>query len=67
MSLFCKVDERSWPDDQLPSESQLCDRYGVSPMTVRRAINLLVDQGVVTTERGRGIFVKPMAMGTAAV
>jgi len=54
------------PGDQLPSESQLCDRYGVSPMTVRRAINLLADQGVVVAEQGRGTFVKPVAMGAAA-
>ncbi len=53
------------PGDQLPSESQLCARYGVSPMTVRRAINLLADQGVVTAEQGRGTFVKPVAMGAA--
>lgn len=54
------------PGDQLPSESQLCDRYGVSPMTVRRAINLLADQGVVVAEQGRGTFVKPVAMGAAS-
>lgn len=54
------------PGDQLPSESQLCDRYGVSPMTVRRAINMLADQGVVVAEQGRGTFVKPVAMGAAA-
>jgi DNA-binding GntR family transcriptional regulator len=54
------------PGDQLPSESQLCDRYGVSPMTVRRAINILIDQGVVTAEQGRGTFVKPVAMGAAS-
>ena len=54
------------PGDQLPSESQLCDRYRVSPMTVRRAINLLADQGVVTAEQGRGTFVKPVAMGAAS-
>lgn len=54
------------PGDQLPSESQLCDRYSVSPMTVRRAINLLVDQGVVVAEQGRGTFVKPVAMGAAS-
>ncbi|MCB2179933.1 GntR family transcriptional regulator [bacterium] len=54
------------PSDQLPSEAQLCERYGVSPMTVRRAINILVDQGFVITEQGRGTFVKPIAMGSAA-
>jgi DNA-binding GntR family transcriptional regulator len=54
------------PGDQLPSEAQLCKRYGVSPMTVRRAINMLVDQGIVITEQGRGTFVKPIAMGEAS-
>jgi DNA-binding GntR family transcriptional regulator len=53
------------PGDQLPSEAQLCERYDVSPMTVRRAINLLVDQGFVIAEQGRGTFVKPVAMGAA--
>lgn len=53
------------PGDQLPSEAQLVERYGVSPMTVRRAINLLVDQGVVIAEQGRGTFVKPVAMSAA--
>lgn len=54
------------PGDRLPSEAQLCQRYGVSPMTVRRVINILAEQGVVTTEQGRGTFVKPMELGTAA-
>ena len=54
------------PGDQLPSESQLCERYGVSPMTVRRAINMLADQGVVVAEQGRGTFVKAVAMGAAS-
>ncbi|HSD84778.1 MAG TPA: GntR family transcriptional regulator [Anaerolineae bacterium] len=53
------------PGDQLPSESQLCERYGVSPMTVRRAMNSLIDQGVVTAAQGRGTFVKPVALGAA--
>lgn len=53
------------PGDRLPSEAQLCERYGVSPMTVRRAINILVDQGVVIAEQGRGTFVKPLELGTA--
>jgi len=53
------------PGDQLPSEAQLCRRYGISPMTVRRSINLLADQGVVNTAQGRGTFVKPLELGTA--
>lgn len=53
------------PGDRLPSESQLCERYEVSPMTVRRVINILADQGVVIAEQGRGTFVKPLELGTA--
>jgi len=53
------------PGDQLPSESQLCKRYEVSPMTVRRGMNILIDQGVVVAEQGRGTFVKPVAMSAA--
>jgi DNA-binding GntR family transcriptional regulator len=53
------------PGDRLPSEAQLCARYGVSPMTVRRVVNILVDQGVVIAEQGRGTFVKPLELGTA--
>jgi GntR family transcriptional regulator len=53
------------PGDQLPSEAQLCRQYGISPMTVRRSINLLADQGVVNTAQGRGTFVKPLELSTA--
>lgn len=54
------------PGDQLPSEAQLCRRYGVSPMTVRRSINLLVDQDVVSTAQGRGTFVKVLELSAAS-
>lgn len=53
------------PGDRLPSEAQLCERYEVSPMTVRRAINILLDEDLVTASRGRGTFVKPLVLGTA--
>ncbi|MEW5719411.1 MAG: GntR family transcriptional regulator [Chloroflexota bacterium] len=53
------------PGDQLPSESQLVDRYDISPMTVRRAINLLSDRGVISTAQGRGCFVRGVELGAA--
>jgi GntR family transcriptional regulator len=53
------------PGDRLPSEAQLCERYGVSPMTVRRVVNILADQGMVTAERGRGTFVRALELSTA--
>jgi len=52
------------PGHKLPSESQLCQIYQVSPMTVRRAINILIDQGLVSTAQGRGTFVRPIELST---
>lgn len=54
------------PGDLLPSEAQLVRRYGISPMTVRRSINLLLDEGVVSTEQGKGTFVKPLELSAAS-
>jgi DNA-binding GntR family transcriptional regulator len=51
--------------DQLPTEAELCAAYDVSPMTVRRAISMLLDQGAVSTARGRGTFVEPLRLATA--
>ena len=53
------------PGDRLPSEVQLCERYEVSPMTARRALTILLDEGLLTAARGRGTFVKPLVLGTA--
>ncbi|PKO12660.1 MAG: hypothetical protein CVU39_22805 [Chloroflexi bacterium HGW-Chloroflexi-10] len=54
-----------FPGGLLPSEAQLVRRYGISPMTVRRSINLLSDQGVVSTEQGRGTYVRPLELSSA--
>lgn len=45
------------PGDLLPSESELIDRYEVSRVTVRQAMDLLVQDGLVYRRRGRGTFV----------
>jgi DNA-binding GntR family transcriptional regulator len=46
------------PGDCLPPESLLCKYHDISPMTVRRSINILAENGTVLTEQGRGTFVK---------
>ena len=51
------------PGSRLPSESELCKRYQVSPMTVRRSINILLAQGIVSTIQGSGTYVKAPDLG----
>jgi len=43
--------------DQLPTEDNLVARFGVSRITVRRAIQNLVTRGLVEIRRGKGTFV----------
>ena len=44
--------------EKLPTVVELCELYGVSKITVRRAIELLTESGLVTSRRGSGTFVK---------
>lgn len=48
--------------DAIPSERTLCERFGVSRMTVRQAVDALVGEGVLVREQGRGTFVAPQRM-----
>lgn len=43
--------------DRLPTEMELSDRFGVNRHTLRRAIEVLRNEGIVNVERGRGTFV----------
>ena len=45
--------------DPVPSERALCDRFGVSRMTVRQAVDALVVEGLLERVQGRGTFVAP--------
>lgn len=49
----------------LPSEAQLVTRYGVSRVTARQAVGLLVDEGLVVRGSGRGTRVLPAATALA--
>lgn len=51
------VDGQRAPGELLPSESELIGRYQVSRVTVRQAMDLLVQDGLVYRRRGRGTFV----------
>ena len=47
------------PDSPLPAEHELARQFGVSRVTIRRALGLLERSGLVSRERGRGTTVNP--------
>lgn len=46
------------PGDALPTEQTLCDQFGVSRITVRRALADLAEQGYIERRHGVGSFVR---------
>ena len=46
------------PGDALPTEQTLCDQFGVSRITVRRALADLAEQGYIERRQGVGSFVR---------
>lgn len=45
-------------NEQLPLEKELCNEYGVSRITIKKAVDILVMKGLVVKRRGAGTFVK---------
>jgi GntR family transcriptional regulator len=45
------------PNEQLPSQRALCRAYGMSHMTVRRALDELISQGAILAVPGKGMYV----------
>lgn len=43
--------------EKIPSEAELCEKYEVSRITVRRAIDELVEEGYLERKQGKGTFV----------
>jgi GntR family transcriptional regulator len=45
------------PGSRLPTEEELCRLFAVSRITTRKAVDMLVDEGLVVRQPGRGTFV----------
>lgn len=69
-TLLFEIETGVFSDEgKLPSEPELCERFGVSRITVRRAVADLEEMGMVTRRQGRGTFVATQrsALGTMAM
>lgn len=45
------------PDEMLPPQRQLAEQFGTTLMTIRKAINVLEEEGMLRSEHGVGTFV----------
>lgn len=58
-----KVVRGDWrAGDKLPSEHDLCARFGVSRMTARRALDQLASDGLIVRRRGSGSYLTDYAV-----
>lgn len=48
------------PNEKLPNEAVLCEKFGVSRITVREAMKKLSMMGLLDIRQGKGTFVKPI-------
>ncbi|CRK81314.1 GntR family transcriptional regulator [Neobacillus massiliamazoniensis] len=52
------IEKENWkPGDKIPSENQLMDEFGVSRNTAKKAIEELVQEGILYRIQGKGTFV----------
>jgi DNA-binding LacI/PurR family transcriptional regulator len=59
ITLRQEISAGRYPDgSRLESEAQLCERFGVSRSTVRRAITRLIDEGRAEVRQGVGAFIR---------
>ncbi|MQS77181.1 GntR family transcriptional regulator [Lactobacillus halodurans] len=59
-SLKKAIDAGEFSDMRLPDERSLAESYSVSRSSIKRALGLMADQGIIFKKRGSGTFVNPL-------
>ena len=59
-----KILSNEWEEgSKLPSEKEICEIFGVSRITVRKAIDELQDENYIVKKQGRGTFIQSRTIG----
>lgn len=56
-----------YPEMKLPDERSLSQHYQVSRSTIKRALDILVQQGIIFKKRGSGTFINPLYLKNRAM
>ncbi|MBS9339143.1 GntR family transcriptional regulator [Fructobacillus sp. M2-14] len=62
-----KIYQGAYPDLKLPDERTMAEDYDVSRSSIKRALNVLVQQGIIFKKRGSGTFVNPLYLKNQAI
>ncbi|MED3950303.1 GntR family transcriptional regulator, partial [Priestia aryabhattai] len=61
--LIKRIQEKTWkPNTLIPTEQELMQEFDVSRTTLRQAISMLVQDGLLEKKQGRGTIVKPQPL-----
>ena len=57
--LLEEIQTGRWKEDDLvPTDNELCERYQVSKITVREAMKILANEGILERIQGKGTFIR---------
>jgi GntR family transcriptional regulator len=57
--LLAEIQAGKWKEDELvPTDDELCQRYQVSKITVREAMRILANEGILERVQGKGTFIR---------
>ncbi|ANZ60497.1 GntR family transcriptional regulator [Secundilactobacillus paracollinoides] len=60
--LKARIHDNQFPNKRLPDERSLSEAYNVSRSTIKRALSVLANQGIIFKKRGSGTFINPLYM-----
>jgi GntR family transcriptional regulator, arabinose operon transcriptional repressor len=63
-----RIREQQWqPNDQIPSENELAEKFNVSRITIRGALSKLIEEGMIYRIQGKGSFISSQPIGEKAI
>ncbi|PWF99849.1 GntR family transcriptional regulator [Levilactobacillus bambusae] len=62
-----RIYQNQFPNKKLPDERSLSEEYQVSRSSIKRALNVLANQGIIFKKRGSGTFINPLYLKNQSI